>query len=329
MRFYRSSTIRHTVLRRAFTLVELLVVIAIIAILVVMLLPAIQAAREAARRIQCVNNLKQWGLAMVNYESANGVFPPGQIRGSGPGLSMGQTGPNGILRRQTYVIPLWPYLELTELYDKYDFDYNFFGPVNEDLTSHRAPIYFCPSDRIGYWSADGWKKNGVGRSRGNYVVNWGYCEMFQERGLGSDPPRIGPFSINASRAVKHIEDGLSHTMFMAEVIQADHNDDWDFRGDIFNDDNGAAQFMTIFTPNSGYDSSLCETSRTPDFPGQCQYSTGYNIRLFTISRSMHPGVVVTVFGDGAVDVVDDSIDLEVWRALSSMADGDDIGDRGS
>ena len=100
--------------RRAFTLVELLVVIAIIGILIALLLPAVQAAREAGRRTQCVNHMKQWGLAMLMYHEKYERFPFGSISDGGTGIG----GPD----RKTFVVALWPYIEQKALHDRYDFD---------------------------------------------------------------------------------------------------------------------------------------------------------------------------------------------------------------
>ena len=111
---------------RGFTLVELLVVIAIIGILIALLLPAVQAAREAARRANCSSNMRQWGLAIQNYESGNRVFPYGLIRGEFFWQSTGPCGPNGEYVRQSFVIGLWPYIECVDLFEQYDFNYNFF-----------------------------------------------------------------------------------------------------------------------------------------------------------------------------------------------------------
>ncbi|MCX7425117.1 MAG: DUF1559 domain-containing protein [Planctomycetia bacterium] len=316
---------RQPEMRRAFTLVELLVVIAIIGILIALLLPAVQSAREAARRMHCSNNLKQWGLAMQNYENVSRAFPYGVINGTSctraPGCtnSDGTSGPNGEWVRQTFVVAAWPYLELTALYERYDFNYTFYSAKNYDLTKEYAPVYFCPDDRIGTWAGDRYQVGDRGRSRGNYVVNWGYCDYYQEKTVNGDPPRIGPFGPNRQARVSDISDGLSNTMFMAELIQADNNADFDFRGDFFNNDLGAAQIMSVYTPNSGYDSMACG-GETPDIPGPCRMGA----RVYVTSRSKHPGGVQTVFGDGSVHFVDNAIDFEVWRAVSSMAGGETI-----
>ena len=134
--------------RRAFTLVELLVVIAIIGVLVALLLPAVQSARESSRRVQCINHMKQWVLAMHNYNDTNGVLP---------------YGPREVpaTRRHSWVPPLWPFVEQMGLYTQYDFNVGFYLPPNtigggnaatanlNGPTGQRVKIYYCPSDRFG------------------------------------------------------------------------------------------------------------------------------------------------------------------------------------
>jgi prepilin-type N-terminal cleavage/methylation domain-containing protein/prepilin-type processing-associated H-X9-DG protein len=302
-----------------FTLVELLVVVTIIGILIALLLPAVQAAREAARRAQCSNNLKQWGLAMANYESANGYFPYGVFYGSaGPGSisSDGSCHADGSYFRQTFVIALWPYLEGGNLHEKYDGLYTFYSTHNRLVTNTPMSLYYCPSDRPGGI----WKGDEYLRLRGNYVANWGYCDATQTVATpdGVKAMKIGPFSANRHWQAAAITDGLSHTIFMGEVIQAVADSDFDFRGDFFNDDLGAAQFMTLYTPNSGID-SMAAYGSDPNQPGPSQMGGP----VYVSSRSRHPGGVQIAFGDGSAQFIADSIALNVWRSLSSM-NADDL-----
>ena len=113
--------------------------------------------------MQCTNNMKQWGLAMANYESSHQKYPFGAITGLG-GLTKG-----GSSRRQTFVPSLWPYFEQGSLADSYDFNYSFWDTKNRPVTAYQVPMYYCPSDRQGLWMADQFGP----RARGNYVVSWG------------------------------------------------------------------------------------------------------------------------------------------------------------
>ena len=284
--------------KRAFTLVELLVVIAIIGILVALLLPAVQSARDAARRMQCTNHLKQWGLALHNYESSHKVFPAGIIQGGDAG---------GLPRRQTYVIALWPYFEQTTLADSYDYKRSFYDAVNKPALMVQVPLYFCPSDRKGFWKGDIYH-----RSRGNYIVNWGNGRYQQD----DSGYQKSVFGINRWTEHGDISDGTSNTVLMSEVLQALKDTDFDFRGDFFNDDISCAQFMTYNTPNGGVDQTVCVDLAKPS---PC-LSTQNPARVS--ARSSHPGGVAILLGDGSVRFTNNSVDLTVWRAAGSMQAGE-------
>ena len=299
--------------RHGFTLVELLVVIAIIGILIALLLPAIQSARESGRRTSCANNMKQWGLSMLNFENTNGAFPEGVVYGSkGPGAvnAGGAIGPDGEYRRYSFVVSLWPFFEEIALGAQYNHGYTFYSPENLPLTSYWNPMYYCPSDRIGIWKGDSY----AGRRRGNYVVDWGYADFAQTEPAGS--LMVGSFSANHRTNANEITKGLSHCMFMAEVIQAAEDTDFDVRGDIFNSDAGASEFMTLYTPNSGVDTSICTTVDSMSPP--CQDVEPY----YVSSRSKHVSGVNVVFGDGAVAYISDLIDINAWRSLSAKDAGE-------
>ena len=227
--------------RRGFTLVELLVVIAIIGVLVALLLPAIQAAREAARRTQCVNNVKQMALASANYESANGVFPPGRInpdyeRRTAAGW-IAQPTPsayppwsgNPNVRYNNFSVHIWilPYMEANNVYELIDFDKG----QSKQMTSGGAPInphyqayataqglFICPSD----------PNTGVIISENNYRSNFGGSTPFAGTNSGVVDATVvstdgfvaggnGAFSYGEKglRAGEYT-DGLSKTAFFSE-----------------------------------------------------------------------------------------------------------------
>ena len=144
--------------RQAFTLVELLVVIAIIGILVGMLLPAVQAVRESARRIECANNLRQIGLASLNYESALETLPPPNI-GGGDFSTLGST-----------FVLLLPWLEQGNRFDQYDLEMSISAPGNLELTSAVLPVYLCPSMQ----RADSTGMFG----EGSYLISFGTCFLY-------------------------------------------------------------------------------------------------------------------------------------------------------
>lgn len=119
--------------KRGFTLIELLVVIGIIAVLIALLLPAVQQAREAARRMGCRNNLKQLGLALHNYESTYQVFPPSRINLSSPTYQI------------TWQVMVLPYFDQVTLYNQYNCDLNWYHVDNDKTTTAKLPIFICPS----------------------------------------------------------------------------------------------------------------------------------------------------------------------------------------
>ena len=190
--------------------------------------------------------------------------------------SDGSCGPNGEYRRQSFVVSLWPYLDATNLYDLYNFNYCFYAPTNAVPVGATLSVYYCPSDRQGRYTADTWPS----RCRGNYVTNWGYCDFTQSEPEpdGINPMKIGPFGPNRQSRAADVKDGLSNTLFLSEIIQTLNDSDWDLRGDFFNDTNGAAEFMSRYTPNSGIDMMPACASATD--PGPCQ-AVGWGPRRCT------------------------------------------------
>jgi prepilin-type N-terminal cleavage/methylation domain-containing protein/prepilin-type processing-associated H-X9-DG protein len=311
--------------RPGFTLIELLVVIAIIGILIALLLPAVQKIREAAARMSCQNNLKQWGLAMHNYHDANGSFVYGsRLQGS--------------TNRQSWPPLLWPYIEQGNLFNQYDLKTGFYLPTNTQFNSLNSPmgmtiaLYYCPSDRGGpaYCKGDQYW-----RARGNYAVNWGPVP-FQTVPSTPIPTGVAPFGFTDyfSRSLPRVSrltdfsDGTSNTMLMAEKIMHPRDDVFDHRGDFLNDDGGGNIFTTLDTPNNGIDAMKFPQYCTPAPNLPCTTATGVGSRyaMRQSARSRHTGGVNVVLADGSVHFVSNNISLANWQALSTMNGGEIITD---
>ena len=191
--------------QRGFTLIELLVVIAIIAVLIGLLLPAVQAAREAARRIQCVNNLKQIGLAVHNYHDSVGTLPLGCV------VTFDRSG-NPIFGGWGVTARILPYLEEQNKYNACNFSLTNETPENDTAMRTGTATFLCPSDGQNQeiFVDDGQPRNNTnyGFNRGDWYV-WG--------GSSSAPQPSSPFRVNACVPLAAVTDGLSNTLFVAEV----------------------------------------------------------------------------------------------------------------
>ncbi|MEZ6063712.1 MAG: DUF1559 domain-containing protein [Planctomycetaceae bacterium] len=210
-------------LKLGFTLIELLVVIAIIAILIALLLPAVQQAREAARRTQCKNNLKQLGLALHNYHDVFGVFCYGKGGTDGGDLPQSQ---QGNWRRISGLVPLLPYMEQAPLYNQIQGGGTFNGitwqpggpyPWETAYTPWRTqvPAYLCPSDGQPYQGWDG------GRSpcaKTNYAFSCGDSIVGVQESL---TPDRGMFTYAICFGLRDCIDGSSNTLLMSELVRAD------------------------------------------------------------------------------------------------------------
>ena len=310
-------------LRRAFTLVELLVVIANIGILVALLLPAVQAAREAARRTQCSNNMKQIGIAMHNYHSAHNCFPIGQFdwvsswgwqgRFQGAGTSM---------MGHTYFVQLLPYIEQVQLYDTYRPlmsipDVGFSGGIHrggmrewrkhvpEELKTV-VPSFLCPTD-FGPPKVDGGHPDLIGLF-GNYIMCAG-STTFDSRGILGDFWRMNSlFYLNSNTKIGDIYDGTSHTLMCSETIVVKGKlppNQFDARGAYYWGIWGGALFTSFWPPNTSTPDRLDESRlcwHTPETP--CINSGD----MANYARSRHPGGVHAMMADGSVRFVFQNID---------------------
>jgi prepilin-type N-terminal cleavage/methylation domain-containing protein/prepilin-type processing-associated H-X9-DG protein len=298
--------------RQGFTLIELLVVIAIIAILIALLVPAVQKVREAAARTQCINNLKQYGLAMHSFHDVTKKLPFGTLGSP----------------RQTWVPYIWPYIEQAQLQTAWYATsgggtgniatQQFYNNPAIGVSATPIALYYCPSDRPGAI----WKGDGYYRARGNYVVSWGARTA---GGAENGPAAFGLNNGNGNDPIKTtlvgITDGTSNTLMMSEVIVAQSDADWNSHGDFFNDDQwgAGAIFMTFNTPNSGTDVMFCSVS---DPRAPCTSSGGTNAQQ--AARSKHTGGVNVLFCDGTVRFITNNIDLTSWRSMGTITGSDAI-----
>ncbi len=324
--------------RRGFTLIELLVVIAIIGVLIALLLPAVQAAREAAQRAQCTNNLKQMGLALHNYHDAQGSFPIGIIffRYGGTDCASA-TNP---LRSFSIFPALLPHVEQTTVYNSINFDFPVSGMyygVESGLVQSTAMLtkinsYVCPSDSrqmpyaVPSQSSNPYQQSSYAANAGtNDIFNWWYgCPD------GPIEPN-GPFGDAYSYDVADIRDGTSMTMFVGETSRYNNEPVSVFnvwtRCGIYAF-TGYSRLQGIATAVPRINANLLTPEPSSSEPWD--YFSGANAGQFLQMgqwgyRSHHPGGINMLFGDGSVRFLKESINVSIYRGLSTMNGGEVIG----
>lgn len=328
--------------RPGFTLIELLVVIAIIAILIALLLPAVQQAREAARRTQCKNNMKQLGLALHNYHDTFNLFPPAHLRTQAnyPG-----TGALTSWRGFSLHSMILPYIEQSALYNQMDFNTYFDQGNNTVSRRTKLAAFLCPSDSTYPGSPDQGNNSyagSMGPNLGQYVGPIGL--------------RDGMFCFDVPVRMADIRDGTSNTIAMAEQLIGDNANTAYTPGDVVR---GIA--WTGSTPSKPTQNELntygtaCQAGTTNHhshngrewsigMPAQtlfntaappnwqyptCQSCTGcgwMDSQGIFPSRSRHTGGVQVLLGDGSARFVSDNVDLATWQNLGSVRGGEVIGE---
>jgi len=302
--------------RRAFILIELLVVIAIIAVLIALLLPAVQAAREAARRVQCVNNLKQLGLSVANYESTNGTYPMGDFYGRNT---------NGSLIRQNFgpFLALTPFYEQTNIWNSFNSSLDAWLAPNSTTFGYGVNQMWCPSDGnivgLRYPGAvgDGWDNSVIPQTYSSYAGNLGplvyYTNsagstnvMAQMQGVFSfigGPPGSGIPSVQPT-SIASITDGTSNTFLFGEhchsMIPASDSSYFGANQWI-SGDYGDTLASSFFPPNY-FKSSL--DGKAPKMPTK-YFPRGENFS--NTFSSLHSGGANFGFCDGSVKFIKASI----------------------
>jgi prepilin-type N-terminal cleavage/methylation domain-containing protein/prepilin-type processing-associated H-X9-DG protein len=336
---------KHVSVRRAFTLVELLVVIAIIGILVGLLLPAVQAAREAARRMQCSNNLKQFGLAMHNYHDTRRQFPASMYfqtpwltaRGNRPLRAPGWT----------WTTMLLPYIEQSALYNSFNFGTSAVSAQNQVFLQSNLPTGRCPSSPQFNFLEVGAASNPVSINPPNYrfiPTNYVVCSGSFNGGQYYDSPQAqknGPIYEDCKTRIGDIIDGTSNTILVGETR-------------YYGNGNPAGPAGTFYWDPSCYARVQAAVS-TADCP-ECMARGGQvriNPPILTTSAadlrnsfsSMHTGGAQFAFADGSVHFISDSINntgatyasfttngasvLGVYQRLCGRDDGQVVGDWGN
>ncbi len=330
--------------KRAFTLVELLVVIAIIGVLIALLLPAIQAARESARRMSCGNKIRQIALAMHNYESTRKALPPQLMIGEEQ-------------YRWSALSRVLPYLEQQAVADGFDFDQDYHDVFTQGgvlLKSLRIDTLICPSEARDEPRLDG---NGAPR---DYITNYGVnCGVWKVYEPADQSGGLGLFYPNSGTAFREVSDGLSNTLMLAEVkgwqpyyrdgatgqaTIVDQPADLCSLGGSFKSETGHTEWIDGRTHQSGFTAAFppntqafCEESGQrydvdwndyrvrgwdPDDP-TADLSAHPPTYAAVTSRSYHAGNTVNVaMADASVHLISGDIDIDVWRALATRENGE-------
>lgn len=276
--------------RRAFTLVELLVVIAIIGVLVALLLPAIQAAREAARRCSCVNNISQLGLGVQNYNFHHEALPPGVINPDGPIRNE----PQGI--HVSWIVQTLPYLEETNLWRRFDQAAGAYAEENAEVRAAQVELLMCPSDP------------GVATNEAETVARTTYAGCHHDVEAPIDSDNHGLLFLNSKIRFGDIHDGSSKTLLIGEAMTDSEGLGWvsGTRATLRN--TGEIEMRRRRHAMPG------EATEPAEEPLPSTHVGGFG--------ASHPGVINATFADGSTRAINENIEPEVLRLLGHRADGE-------
>ncbi|QDU40966.1 putative major pilin subunit [Maioricimonas rarisocia] len=322
-----------------FTLIELLVVIAIIAILIALLLPAVQQAREAARRSQCKNNLKQFGLGLHNYHDVHGMFAIGGTPNVGNNPTAASSCCSG-WPRVGWQVRVLPFMDQAALYNALDFSLPeaYLSMVDgKEARRHNVPYTICPSydgDRFeggsAEWAISTYTGSTGAASPSSVTATCNIFDAFREPGKSINPTYGGAQTVGARTSgasgmftrngapirMRDVTDGTSNTIFVGEQMPkcVDHDGNW-----WVQNGSGNAHGITLAPINT---MSTCPGVSNPEFPActntnEWQLSWGF--------RSQHAGGAHFLMVDGTVRFLNENIDHQMYQYLGGKGDGNTIG----
>ncbi|WP_425615579.1 DUF1559 domain-containing protein [Anatilimnocola sp. NA78] len=299
--------------RNGFTLVELLVVIAIIGVLVALLLPAVQAAREAARRMSCGSNLRQVGIALQNYHDTHGYFPPRSFTNPG----------------RNWMLVILPYIEGRAIYEKYDQTKPFGNAANQVAVNSPVKVYTCPSSPGGIT-----RKVNVGGNRTATVSDYGICHIvsndaYNVNNVPRPPARQGIMSEeDVGIRIAEVQDGTSNTIIVLEdagrpqfwVRRKKGPDDINFDPCGKADVAGGVVKGAAWADPAGEFTLHSYANDGLSCPGPCIMNCSNNNEAY----SFHPGGINVAFADGSVRLLSESLKQATYFAMITRAGGEVI-----
>ncbi|OJW19189.1 MAG: hypothetical protein BGO49_11870 [Planctomycetales bacterium 71-10] len=311
--------------RSGFTLVELVVVLGIVGTILALLIPALRGGAEAARRAQCLNNLKQIHLALQSYHATHSVYPPGVVDVVRPFSAADAT------RRSGWPSMILPWAEQWAIYNTLNFDVASTDPANSTARRCHLNTFNCPDSSPGRsgWGGTsilpiGWSAPPPEYGRSSYVA----CHHEVEKAIDADDH--GVFFLNSRVRAADVFDGLSQTIFLGEVVEP-AADGW-FVG-------GRATLRNTGAPINGLDlAALGEAAKSDAWRSSTQTADALESLAASGKVALPPGYVGGfgsrhrgegadfAFGDGSVRFIRQAIDPAVYRRLGHRDDGEEVDD---